>query len=192
MNILIVTAHPSSKGLTHAIANTYAEAKKSKGHNVNIVNLFAKEYNTECLTFESVRECQISPVQKKFHEQLNWAHEIVVVHPIWWGTPPSVMKRWVELAFWPHVAYRYTAPGKWIKMFEGKSAKIFATCGGPSWYYHFLVMPLKSFWSINVFGFCGVDLVDMQICNNLDIYVDDKKTKHVEDFLKKIKKIGGK
>ena len=188
MNILIVTAHPSSKGLTHLIASTYAEAKRTKGNEVKIVNLFEKEYATECLTFESVRECQVSPVQKKFHEQLTWANEIVVVHPIWWGTPPSVMKRWVELAFWPHVAYRYTAPGKWIKMFEGKTAKVFATCGGPSWYYYFHFMPLKSFWATNVFGFCGIDLVDLKICNNLDILVNEKKAKHIEKFIEEIRK----
>lgn len=188
MNILIVTAHPSSKGDTHTIANTYAEAKKNQGHTVQIVDLYAKEYQVPLLAFENIREFTPSSVQKKFQEQAVWAHEIVVVHPIWWGTPPAIMKNWVELTFWPHVAYKYTPEGKIDKLFEGKSAKVFATAGGASWYYYFQILPLKSFWSTCVFGFCGVDVVDMKICGNLDRWKDEKRTKHLEKFIKSIKK----
>ena len=148
MNILIVTAHPSPLGDTHAIANTYAEAKRLKQHEVQIVDLYSKEYEVPVLNFTNIREVVPSKVQLKFQEQLQWAHEIVVVHPIWWGTPPSIMKSWVELTFWPKVAYGYLPGGKVNKMLTGKTAKIFATCGGPSWYYHFIIMPLLSFWEI--------------------------------------------
>lgn len=188
MNILIVTAHPSSTSLTHAIADTYAETKRAQGHVVEVVDLYAKEYAVELLKYENIREFKPSTVQKKFQTQLVNAHEIVVVHPIWWGTPPSIMKSWTELAFWPGVTYKYTGPGKWIKLLEGKSAKIFATAGGPSWIYFFPFMPLKSFWNYSLFGFCGVDVVDMKICGNLNVLMDEKRTKHIEKFLKEIKK----
>lgn len=102
--------------------------------------------------------------------QIIWAHEIVVVHPIWWGTPPSVMKSWAELTFWPGIAYKYTPEGTVNKLLMGKSAKVFATSGGPSWYYYTPFLPLKSFWGICTFGFCGADVVDMKICGNLDKY----------------------
>ena len=188
MNILIVTAHPSSKGHTHVIANTYAEAKRAKGHVIEMVDLYAKENYIEPLNFENIREYKPSSLQKKFHKQLLAAHEIVVVHPIWWGTAPSVMKSWVELTIWPGVAYRYTGPGKWLKLLEGKSAKIFVTCGGPSWYYRLPFMSLKSFWVTCVFEFCGVDVADIKICGKLDILQGEEREKHFETFLKKIKK----
>jgi NAD(P)H dehydrogenase (quinone) len=189
MNILIVTAHPSSEGLTHAIAKTYAEAKKAKGHSVELVDLYAKEYTTEDLAFKNIKEVKFSAVQKKFHKQLQDAHEIVVVHPIWWGTPPSIMKRWVELAFWKGVAYQYTQEGKLEKLLHGKSAKVFVTCGGPAWIYKLPFMPLKSFWGTSVFEYCGVDVVELQICGDLNkIHDEEKRKKHVAGFLKKIKK----
>jgi putative NADPH-quinone reductase len=56
MNILIVTAHPSSTGITHSIASTYAEAKRVKGHAVEVVNLYAKEYRLDLLNFENIKE----------------------------------------------------------------------------------------------------------------------------------------
>lgn len=188
MQILIVTAHPSKKGLTHAIASTYAETKRKQGHTVEIVDLYAKENTHTGLIFENLKDFSVTSIQKKFQEQIIKAHEIVVVHPIWWGTPPSVMKRWVELAFWPHVAYHYTGPNKWDKLLEGKSAKVFATCGGPSWIYHFPFTPLKAFWGNSVFGFCGVDLVEMKICGNLNNYTGQKLEKHIATFLQSLRK----
>jgi NAD(P)H dehydrogenase (quinone) len=187
MNILIVTAHPSSKGDTHTIAKTYAEAKKQKGHDVKIVDLYAKENKVELFSFENIREFTPSLVQKKFHEQILWAHEIVVVHPIWWGIPPSIMKNWVELTFWPGIAYKYTPTGTVDKLLHGKTAKIFATCGGPSWYYHLYFLPLLSFWKTCVFSFSGVDVIDLKVCGNLDKWKGEKRENHLQKFLQQIR-----
>lgn len=190
MNILIVTAHPSSFGDTHTIAKTYADAKKEKNNVVKIVDLYSSEYKVDVLTFANIREFVPSKVQLKFHEQITWANEIVVVHPIWWGMPPSIMKSWVELTFWPRVAYRYLPGGKVEKLLTGKTAKIFVTCGGPSWYYHFIFMPLLSFWKICVFEFSGVDVIDLKICGNLDRDKNEpeKRASRIQKFLEKIKK----
>jgi NAD(P)H dehydrogenase (quinone) len=43
MHSLIITAHPSSQGFTHAIAETYKEAKEKNGHTVEILNLYTTE-----------------------------------------------------------------------------------------------------------------------------------------------------
>ena len=188
MNILIVTAHPSSKGDTHTIANTYAEAKRAKGHTVEILNLYAPENRVDFFAFENIREFPIGDVQKKFHEKMIWSHEIVAVHPVFWSSVPAIMKNWIDLTIWPRISYRYTPTGSVEKLWTGKTAKVFATCGGPSWYYHFpFILPLRTFWETCVFGFCGIDLVDIQVCGNLDKWKDEKRAKHLEKFLRKVK-----
>lgn len=187
MNILIVTAHPSPAGHTHIIADTYATTKRARGHHVQIVDLYAKEYKSDLLTFTNIREYVPSKIQKKFQEQVAWAHEIVVVHPIWWGLPPAIMKNWVELTMWARFAYKYTPKGNVQKLLNGKTAKIFATSGGPSWYYHLPILPLLSFWKTCVFGFTGVEVIDVNICGNLDRYNNERKEKHFQSFLKKIR-----
>lgn len=188
MNILIVTAHPSKDGHTHAIANTYKEAKESKGHTVQLVDLYNEENMLSYLTFQNIRERPMEKVQGKFQEQVCWANEIVVVHPIWWGSAPAIMKNWSEQTFWPRVAYRYTGPGKVEKMFIGKTAKVFATSGGPSWYFYTYFLPLLPFWKLCVFGFTGVELIDYKICGKMDMLSGDEKTAHFQKFLKKVKK----
>lgn len=186
MNILIVTAHPSPSGHTHTIARTYANAKKSRYNEIKIVDLYADEYKVDLLSFDNIRKFKPSKIQKKFQDQVTWAHEIVVIHPIWWGLPPAIMKNWVDLTFWVGFAYKFIGPGKAKKLLRGKTAKIFATNGGASWYHYFIIMPLMSFWKLCVFGFTGVEVIDVKICGHLDIYTEEKKKKHFEKFLRKI------
>ncbi|MFA5131726.1 MAG: NAD(P)H-dependent oxidoreductase [Candidatus Paceibacterota bacterium] len=187
MNTLIITAHPSPAGHAHVIAKTYANAKKAKGHTVKIVDLYAKENREEFLTFTNIREMVPPTIQKTFEDQVAWAHEIVVVHPIWWSMPPAIMKNWVDLTFWVHFAYKFTPEGKIQKLLTGKTAKIFATSGGPAWFHYLPIMPLASFWKTSLFGFVGIDVVDMKICGNLDKWQGEKKEQHFQKFLNKIK-----
>jgi putative NADPH-quinone reductase len=101
------------------------------------------------------------------------------------------MKNWVDLTIWPHIGYRYTPEGKVVKLLEGKTAKVFATCGGPSWYYYIpFVLPLKTFWQTCVFNHCGIDLVDFEVCGNLDKWIGEKRDKHLAKFIAKIKRKG--
>ena len=189
MNILIITAHPSHAGDTHTIASAYADVKRAKGHVVEIVDLYTKEYKVDNFAFENIREFKKSKVQMKFQEQIIWAHEVVIVHPVWWSAPPAILKNWVDLTIWPGIAYKYTPEGKVLKLLQGRSAKVFATCGGPSWYYHLpFVMPLRTFWETCVFGFCGIDLVDIQVCGNLDKWKDEKRARHLAKFIAKVKR----
>jgi putative NADPH-quinone reductase len=187
MNILIVTAHPSKTGDTHTIARAYAEAKRAKGHIVEVLDLYDKSSSTDLLCFENIREMEIPKVQKKFQDQILWANEVVIVHPVWWSAPPAIMKNWVDLTFWPGVAYKYMPNGKVSRMLKGKTAKVFATCGGPSWWYYFYFLPLLPFWKIAVFYFSGVELVDFKVCGKLDVLKGDARTKHFEKFLAKVK-----
>lgn len=187
MNVLIVTAHPSSKGDTHAIATTYADGRRSKGHTVEIVDLYAKEYEVPLFKFENIREFPLSPVQKKFQQQVIWADEIVMVHPIWWSSVPAIMKNWIDLTVWPRIAYSYNPDGSVNKLLYGKTAKVFATCGGPSWYYHFpFILPLRTFWETCIFSFTGIDLIEIKICGNLDKWKDEKRSKHLAKFMKRV------
>lgn len=187
MNILIVTAHPSPHSHTKIIAETYAEARKARGHEVQILDLYAKENMMDYLTFDNIREYVPSKIQTRFKEQVRWAHEIVVVHPIWWGTPPAIMKNWVDMTFWARFAYRFTKEGEIEKLLVGKTAKVFATSGASSWYHYLPVLPLLSFWKTCVFSFSGVDVTDVKICGNLDRHRGERADVRFHRFLKKIK-----
>lgn len=187
MNILIVKAHPSSLGHVHRIAQTYADAKLEKKHEVKIVDLYTDECHESFLAFENIREMKQWPEQVIYEKDIAWADEIVVVHPIWWGMPPAIMMNWVDLTFWAHFAYQYSPTGKILPLLKGKQAKVFATSGGPSWWYYLPFLPLRQFWGLTLFRSVGIDLVDFKVCGYLDKYKDERKERHFQRFLQKIK-----
>jgi NAD(P)H dehydrogenase (quinone) len=188
MKILIVTAHPSPYGYTHEIANVYAKAKRSMSDEVKVVDLYNRDNVIPYLKFKSLRERPISKIQKKFQEQILWAHEIVVIHPIWWGLPPAIMKNWVDEAFWAGVEYKFTKTGKLKRLTHHKIAKVFATAGGPGWLYKIpMVMPLSYFWKNSVFGFNGIDVLDLKICGSMDKMSKEKCKEHFDKFLEDVR-----
>jgi putative NADPH-quinone reductase len=67
MNILIITAHPSSQGFTHKIANTYSQAATEKGHTVEIIDLY-KSPMLEYLTFSKPQIQEQHDIAKKYYQ----------------------------------------------------------------------------------------------------------------------------
>lgn len=188
MNILIITAHPSSLGHTHKIAEEYKKNKVFKGHTVQLIDVFSKKYEMPLFKFESIRNAALPKEAQDAQKLITWANEIVIIHPVWWGLPPSTLKNFIEFVFWKGFAYKYTPDGKVEKLLAGKTAKVFVTCGGPSWIYKIpFLMPLKSFWKICLLDFVGVELIDFKVLGNLDkIRDEDTKGKVFGKFLKDI------
>jgi NAD(P)H dehydrogenase (quinone) len=186
MKILIVKAHPSPLGHVHQIAETYAKAKKAKGCEVKMVDLYAKENEEQFLTFTNIREMKALPEQIRFEKDITWADEIVLVHPIWWGMPPAIMMNWVDLTFWAHFAYQFLPDGSMKPMLTGKTAKVFATSGGPSWFYYLPILPLHQFWFLTLFRSVGIDGDGFSVCGYLDKWHGPKADAHFAKFLKKV------
>lgn len=186
MKILIVKAHPSKHGHVHAIADTYAQAKKTKGDEVKIVDLYTDECHEGFLEFENIREMKTWPEQIIYEKDVAWADEIVVVFPIWWGMPPAIMMNWVDLTFWAHFAYKFNPDGSMQPLLKGKVGKVFATAGGPSWIYHLPILPLKQYWGLTLFRSVGIELADFKVCGNLDKLKDEEKSKHFVTFLQDV------
>ena len=188
MNILIITAHPSTLGYTHKIAEEYKRVKEFKGNAVQMIDVFSKNYEIPLLKFESIRDVVLTKETLEAQKLITWANEIVFIHPIWWGMFPAVLKNFIDNVMWKGFAYKYTPEGKVEKLLAGKTAKVFATCGGPSWIYKIpFLMPLKGFWKLCLLDFVGVELIDFRVLGNLDkIRDEDKKEKMFKKFLRKI------
>lgn len=186
MKILIVKAHPSPVGHVHKIAETYAEAKRAKKDEVKIVDLYTDDCRDEFLSFGNIREMKTLPEQITYEKDVAWADEIVVVHPIWWGMPPAIMMNWVDLTFWAHFAYQFLPDGSMKPLLNSKTAKVFATAGGPSWLYYLPIFPLRQFWNLTLFRSIGIESTDYKVCGYLDKWHGPKADAHFAGFLKKV------
>lgn len=185
MNILIITAHPSSHGFTHTIARTFAENAQKSGHEVELVNLYSTELRQNFVKFEDVRNWDDAEVRKKWQAKITTANEIIIVHPIWWFDTPAILKNWFDQNFTAGFAYKYQKGGHVDKLLSGKSIRIFATGDGPQFFYRIFGQIFKSIWGRGRFGFCGYKVKSFEILANKR----NRSEKELAKFLEKVARI---
>ena len=184
--VLIVTAHPSSKGFTHRIANAFKGGAISKGHEVEILDLYKTEHQIPFLNFEEKKDmANLSPTVLALQAKIAVVDELVFVHPLWWLGPPAILKNFLDNVLMPHFAYKYTPEGKRQGLLKGKNGRVFITCDGPMYLYLCMGLPFISTWAFAVLYFCGLYPKTFRVF--------DRSFKKTEEdrlaFLDKVKKI---
>lgn len=175
MQTLIITAHPSAHGFTHQIAMTYHASVVARGATAEVIDLYDSAYRQDFLRFEDVKAWPEDPVREVMQAKISAADEIVLVFPIWWADTPAILKNWIDSNFGAGFAYRYEQGGHVKKLLAGKTARIFVTSDGPSWFYRLFPVRLAWVWGLMRLGFCGVKL------RSLDT-LDYKRTRSEADL----------
>lgn len=161
MHITILLAHPNPGSFNHAIAATAADALRNLGHSVIVHDLHQEGFDPLLPAAELGRDPVLPPDVMLHCEEIARADGIIVVHPNWWGTPPAVLKGWVDRVLRPEVAYRFVAgdngEGVPVGLLPAKAAMVFNTANTPP-ERELAVFgdPLEGFWRKCVFEFCGV------------------------------------
>ncbi len=186
MKILIITAHPSSKGFTHRIANAYKEGRESSGHTVEVLDLYKTDLQQGFLKYEERSDMgNPDPIRDAMHAKILASDELVFVHPMWWVSPPAIMKNFIDVNISARFAFKYVN-GKPVGLLKGKIASVFITCDGSLWLYRLIAMPFKTIWKYGILGLCGLKVVNFKVF--------DKKFKKTEveqvTFLANIKRLG--
>ncbi|MDP2091349.1 MAG: NAD(P)H-dependent oxidoreductase [Candidatus Gracilibacteria bacterium] len=172
MNKLIITANPSIKAFTHTIANKFKELSINKGDTVEILDLYRTDLKQDFLSYEVMGENPLDETTKKIQEKITWADELVFVFPIWWGDCPAIMKNFIDSNFLTGFAFKYEN-GKSVGLLKGKSARIIATSGAPSFFYK-IILHIQFFWNMNRIGFCGLKQKSFTVFGNIDRSATDK------------------
>ena len=156
MHILIVTAHPSSMGFTHKLAETYRKGAEKKGHTVEVLDLYHTDLKQDYLNFEHPKMWPDDPARIPLQTKLKGADEWIFIFPIWWGSMPSILKNFLDMNLTSGFAYK-KVNNKVEKYMKGKTARVFATCDAAKWMYYVSGIP-RLIWRKAVLGFCGVRL----------------------------------
>lgn len=107
MKKLIITAHPSSQGFTHTIANTLQSLSEAKGDTIEILDLYKTELAQDFLRFEDRQNLEQDETTRKIQSKIAWADELVFIFPIWWGDAPAILKNFIDCNFHTGFAYKY-------------------------------------------------------------------------------------
>ncbi len=183
--ILIVTAHPSSHGFTHQIANAFKEGALSKGHEVEVLDLYKTDLQMPFLTFEEKKEmANLSPAVLAIQDKMRWSTDMVFVHPLWWMGTPAIMKNFFDNVLTPGFAYKYI-DGKRHGLLKDKTGHVFITCDAPMYLFRLMFVPFKMIWNFGLLYFCGLKHKSFEVFDRKLFRTEEEQQK----FLKKVKKI---
>lgn len=134
--ILIINGHPdpSPQRFCAALAEAYAAGATDRGHELRRLNVGALEFPfiRSRVEFE---DQDPPPAIQKAQEDLVWAEHLVLVHPLWLGSAPAVLKAFFEQTF--RYGFAVPQPGEGIPRgrLGGRSARLIVTMGMPGALY---------------------------------------------------------
>lgn len=150
--ILVLDGHSGESTFCRALAIKAAQGAKDTGHDVRLMHMSQMPFDP-ILKDDQEQE----PALKSFQENLTWCDHFVLVHPLWWGSPPAKLKGLFDRSLLPNFAYRYEE-GKALpqKLLAGRSATVLVTCDTPSWYLRFVYgAGWQKIIKRQILGFCG-------------------------------------
>lgn len=187
-NILIVTAHPSPKGFTHKIAEAYKTASEEMGHTVELLDLYKTDLKQDFLTFVDPHDIgNPNTVRDIMKKKISDANELIFVHPMWWVSPPAILKNWLDNNLAGGFAFKYVN-GSPVGLLKGRTARVFITCDGAMWKYWLILKPFWTIWNFGVLGFCGLKVKGITILSQKFKRTDAEK----EAFLAKVRSLAKK
>jgi NAD(P)H dehydrogenase (quinone) len=96
----VILCHPASQSFNHSIAEAYCETVAACGQSSVIRNLYELDFDPVLRNDErpTVGADLRADVTREF-TQLTGSDVFVLVYPIWFGSPPAMLKGYVERVF---------------------------------------------------------------------------------------------
>ena len=156
MKFVIILGHQRLGSFNHAIAETACRTLRDQGHEVVFHDLYAEGFDPVLRDEEiTVAEVDLPGEIRCFIDEIREADGLVFVHPNWWGSPPAILRGWIERVFRQGFAYHFTLQGP-VPHLTDKAVFVFSTSNTPhNTEYDVYGDPVGKFWEVIVFGLCG-------------------------------------
>ncbi len=113
MKHLIIYVNPEVESFSHRILETVKDYSLEKGHEVEVRDLYAMNFNP-VLSLKEIKaldkDGSVPDDVKQEQKYLDWAEVVTFIYPIWWEIP-AMMKGYFDRVFSYEYAYVYTEDG---------------------------------------------------------------------------------
>ena len=187
-NILIIQGHPDRESYCFALAEAYKQGALSGGAQVEELVIADLNFNPN-LQYGYRQRTELEPDLLRAQELIKWSEHIVVVHPVWWGSVPALLKGFLDRVFLPGFAFKKHEGSKikWDRLLRGRSARIIATADQPAWFYRLRYnSPSIHMLKGLVFEFCGIRPVHSTFIGPIRL----SKQSYREHWLRKVHALG--
>ena len=155
--ILILNGHPDAESFCFGIHQAYRKGALASGAEVRELVLRDLTFNPS-LAMGYRKRTELEPDLLSAQDLIRWCDHLVVIHPVWWGTYPALMKGFLDRVFLPGFFFK-KRPGKaysWDKLLTGRSARILYTLDTPRIYWWLSGMPSYVSLKWITLGYCGM------------------------------------
>lgn len=183
---LIINGHPKQSSFCHALADAYQKGSTLGGHEVELLHLRDLDFSLNLSNGYSIKT-ELEPDLVKAQKLITWANHIVVIHPVWWGSVPALLKGFFDRALTSGFAFKHRENSHlWDKLLSGKTGHLIYTCDTPIFLYKLLFMApsVKQVKKITL-EYCGITPVKVTAIAPIRTSTDEFR----KQWLSKIEKI---
>lgn len=135
MKTLILLGHPDHESFNSALADAYQQGAIEAGGEVRRLNIGDLDFNPN-LAFGYRKRTELEPDLLAAWEDLKWAEQLIIFHPLWWGSVPAVFKGFLDRLLLPGMAFQKKEGSLWWdKLLQKPKARIIVTMDQPTWFY---------------------------------------------------------
>lgn len=95
---VVVLGHPAPGSFNHQVATTYCETARACGHEVELRDLYALGFDPLLKATERAGggAPSLAPDVRREIDALHGVRALILVYPIWFGSPPAIIKGYVD------------------------------------------------------------------------------------------------
>ena len=191
MKISVILGHPQKNSFNHAIAKTVMKILLKNKHEIFFHDLYEEKFDPILKYEEIAKDAKIDSSIQKYCDELKISDGIIIIHPNWWGQPPSILKGCIDRVIRPGVAYEFAetdnGEGLPIGLLKAKTALVFNTSNTPEKReIEVFGDPLEQLWNQCIFNFCGVKIFYRTMYRIICISTDEQREKWLKDVEEKV------
>ena len=125
----IILCHPEPGSFNHAVAETYCAAVRENWQEAIVRDLYAMRFDPLLRSDErpTRSDGHVSDDVRRELATLASCDIVILVYPIWFGTPPAMMKGYVERVLGSGVTPQAVEAGTGMSLLSGKRLLSFTT-----------------------------------------------------------------
>lgn len=131
MKHAVIVVHPSGRAFTRLMADTYAAAVKALGHEVLVRDLYGMNFDPRLHVDELPSREGGEPRTEVLIERtmLKDVDVFAFFYPIWFGSPPAMLKGYIERVFGAGFGYASVKGGGNSPLLTGRKMISFTSTG---------------------------------------------------------------
>lgn len=174
MRTLIILGHPDKNSFNARLADAYEKGANEKGGDVSRINLSELRFDPVLKNFNKPQNLEPDLIEAQ--RLIKWANHIVFIFPVWWSSPPALLKGFIDRIFLPGFAFKYRENSPvWDKLLTGRSARLIMTSDTPvAWPSIDFFRPEIIMMKKSILEFCGISPVEVTSFGSVT-GVDEKK-----------------